>query len=144
MPDLIISLTYSDDSVRDRFAKLKRKLSDLTPVMEEIGQFELLQHDKRFNAEVDFRGNPLLPNSPRTIAYKKATGKIQQILQSTGLMRSRTRVIATQNEAKIINNDNKAQKHQRGIGVPKREIFGINPTADVPEITKLLENYLGN
>lgn len=142
MPDPVVSLTYSDKEVRDRFAKLERKLSDLTPVMEDIGQFELLQHDRRFDREVDFRGNPLLANSPRTIAYKKATGKIQKILQSTGIMRSRTSYQATRYDVKITNNDSKARKHQLGIGVPKREIFGINPTEDVLEIINILEDYL--
>ena len=142
MSDPVVSITYSDKAVRDRLGRLSTQLSDLTPVMEDIGQFELLQHDQRFDQEVDFRGNPLLPDSPRTIAYKKANGLILKILQATGLMRSRTAYKATRDSVTITNNDSKARKHQLGIGVPKREIFGINPTEDVPEIVNILEDYL--
>lgn len=122
--------------------RLLGQIDDLTPAMEDIGQFLLLQHDQRFDREVDFRGNPLLPNSARTVALKKASGQIQKVLQATGLMRSRTAYKATSDSVSIINNDAKARKHQLGIGVPKREIFGINPDEDVPEIVNILDDHL--
>ena len=142
MSDPVVSLTYSDAEVKSRLTQLASQVSDLTPVMEDIGQFMLLQHDRRFGAQVDFRGNPLLPNSPKTIAYKKATGKILKILQSTGMMRSRTAYKANKDSVTITNNDAKARKHQLGIGVPKREIFGINPVEDTPVIIGIIEDYL--
>ena len=144
MADPVVSLTYRDTTIQDRLTQLKSRLGDLTPAMRDIGEFEIFQHDRRFENEVDFRGNPLQPLSRRTLERKKAEGKILKILQRTGLMRSRTayKVTSDSDSVTITNNDVKARKHQFGIGVPKREIFGINPTEDVPEIIAILEDYL--
>lgn len=140
--DTTVSLAYDDSAIRAKLAQLKAKTEDLTPAMRDIGEFMLLQHDQRFDKEVDFRGNPLQPLSARTLATKRAEGKILKILQRTGLMRSRTAYTVTSDSVTITNNDRKARKHQLGIGVPKREIFGINPTEDVPEIIAIIEDYL--
>ncbi len=142
MADTTISLTYDDEAIRAKLAELKAKTQDLTPAMRDIGEFLLFQHDQRFEKEVDFRGNPLQPLSARTLAEKQAQGKILKILQRTGLMRSRTAYQATSNGVTVTNNDSKAKKHQLGIKVPKREIFGINPTEDAPEIVAIIEDYL--
>lgn len=142
MTDPIVSINYSDEAIRDRLTQLSQRLSDLTSVMEDIGHFGLLQHDKRFDREVDFRGNPLLPDSRRTIAYKKANGLILKVLQATGLMRSRTTYQSTSNSVTITNEDSKAAKHQLGVGVPKREFLGINPVEDMPVIINEITSYL--
>lgn len=140
--DTIVSLTYDDTVIRAKLAELKAKTEDLTPAMRDIGEFMLFQHDQRFDKEVDFRGNPLQPLSKRTLAKKQAEGKILKILQRTGLMRSRTAYTTTSSSVTVTNNDSKARKHQLGIGVPKREIFGINPVEDTPEIIAIIEDYL--
>lgn len=142
MPDPVVSLTYRDTGIQSRLTLLKSRLGDLTPAMRDVGEFELYQHDQRFEKEVDFRGNPLQPLSRRTLDRKRAEGKILKILQRTGLMRSRTAYKVTPDSVTITNNDSKARKHQLGIGVPKREVFGINQAEDVPEIIAIIEDYL--
>ncbi len=142
MTEQTISLNYSDKDVSDRLNRLLAQVGDLTPAMEDIGEFEVLQHDLRHDREVDFRGNPLIPNAQRTIEYKKANGLINKFLQATGTMRSRTAYLATSDSVTITNNDSKARRHQFGIGVPKREIFGINQSEDVPEIIAILDEHL--
>lgn len=142
MSDPVVSLTYRDTGIQSRLTLLKSRLGDLTPAMRDIGEFELYQHDQRFEKEVDFRGNPLQPLSRRTLDRKRAEGKILKILQRTGLMRSRTAYKVTPDSVTITNNDSKARKHQLGIGVPNREVFGINQAEDVPEIIAIIEDYL--
>jgi len=138
----IVSIDIDDSGVRKQINQLSRRVADLTPAMQEIGEYMILAHDRRFELEQDYLGQPLKPLSKFTLEKKKSMGRILKILQSTGLMRSRTNYRVSRNSVVIGNTDSKAAKHQLGINVPQRQIFGINPIDDVPEITAILDNYL--
>lgn len=141
MPAPVFSVTYSDEQVRDRIERLQRKIGDLTPAMKEVGELMLLSTDQRFENEIAPSGTPWQRLSPRTIALKQQQGRIMKILQSTGLMRSRTSYRALSDRCIVGNNDVKARKHNLGIGVPRREFLGVSEE-DRIEIVAILDDYL--
>lgn len=142
MSDLpIFSIKYSDQDVCDRLVQLSQKIGDMTPAMQEIGEYCLTSVDARFQSETDIQGKPWQKLSPFTVNRKRAEGKIAKILQSTGLMRSRTAYTATSDRCIVHNNDVKAKKHHFGIGVPQRQFLGVSPE-DKVEIVAILDDYL--
>lgn len=141
MPDPTFSVKYTDREVRDGLIRLQQKVGDLTPAMQEVGEYCILATDQRFIQERDVQGRPWIPLSPVTIARKRAEGRITKILQSTGLMRSRTAYTATSDRCIIHNNDKKSARHQLGRGVPKREFLGVS-AEDKTEIVAILDDYI--
>lgn len=136
------SVRVTDRQLLDKLAQLTATTSDLTPALEEVGEYWLLATDDRFRNEVDVQGKPLKQLSPQTLEQKRRMGRILKILQSTGLMRSRSFYEVKNNKLYLRNSDAKANKHNQGIGVPKREVFGLNPTEDVPAVLDIFDSYL--
>lgn len=141
MSDPIFSMKYEDKAIQEALNKLLEKTSNLTPVMQEIGEYGIASVDMRFQQEVDPDGKPWKPLSFYTIRLKRAEGKILRILQRTGLMRSRVNYKVTPTSCTIGINDAKAYKHQFGIGVPQRKILGINED-DKQEFLNIINDYL--
>ena len=141
MAEPILSIQYSDRDIRDRLQRLQRKVGDLTPAMKNIGEALLLSTDQRFETETDVQGRDWQPLSARTINQKQRDRRILKVLQSTGLMRSRTSYRAERDQVIVGNNDEKAAKHQLGIGVPKREFLGVSDEDNI-EILSILNSYL--
>lgn len=141
MADPVFSMNYEDKAVQEALVRLLEKTDDLTPAMRDVGEYLLASVDLRFQQEIDPAGIPWKKLSPFTIRLKKAEGKILRILQRTGLMRSRVNYRVTRNSCTIGINDKKAYKHQFGIGVPKREILGINEE-DKQEILAIVNDHL--
>jgi phage virion morphogenesis protein len=141
MADLIFSITYSDKQVSDRFSRLLAKTSNLRPALQDIGEYMLYSTDQHFVTETDPQGVPWKPLAPFTLREKQAKGRILKILQSTGLMRSRVNYQVSDNQCIVGVNDEKAKKHQLGIGVDKREFLGVG-TDDKEEITAILDDYI--
>jgi phage gpG-like protein len=56
--------------------------------LKEIGEYMLLATDLRFETETDPSGVPWAKNTPYTIRQKRALGRIQKVLQSTGIGRA--------------------------------------------------------
>jgi phage virion morphogenesis protein len=101
----------------------------------------LYSTDQHFVTETDPHGKRWQPLSPVTLQEKRAKGLILKILQSTGLMRSRVNYQVSGNQCIVGVNDEKAKKHQLGIGVPKREFIGVNAD-DRQEIISILDDYI--
>jgi phage virion morphogenesis protein len=141
MANPIVGIQYSSGEVNSRLNELQRKVSDLTPVMKNIGEYMLLSTDTRFRTETDPYGNRWQPNSPRTTARKRAEGRLIRVLQSTGRLRSSISYKADRTSVVIGTNVSYAAKHQLGQGVPKREFLGINEK-DNQEILTLLNTAL--
>ena len=135
------SIKYEDKQIKELFAKLLTKTKDLTPAMQEIGEEGLIFTDLNFQLEQDPYGVPWQKLSPYTIRKKKSEGKILNILQRTGMMRSRVNYQATQDKSVISINDKKAYKHQFGVGVPKRQILGVGSIYR-QRIVGILKRYL--
>lgn len=142
MADPIISVTYSDAEIRQRLQRLQRKVGDLTPAMKNIGEALILSTDDRFDKEIAPDGTPWKPNTAFTIAKKKALGRINKVLQSTGQMRASIAYQASRDRVVIGTNDRKAAKHQFGLeGLPKREFLGVSDD-DRVEIVQIIEDFL--
>lgn len=101
----------------------------------------LLSVDKRFEQERGVDGLPWKPNTPYTIAQKRAQGRILKVLQNTGIMRSRTTYKATKDRLVVGNSDEKSRKHNLGIGVPKREFLGFSEQ-DIEEAIIIIDEFL--
>jgi phage gpG-like protein len=125
----VLTITYDDASVTEVVAKALKKTKDLTPASELVGEYMLGQIDNRFRTETDPQRVPWQPLSPRTLALKQAEGKIQKILQRTGL----SLVVGLSSSI--------AAKHQQGKGVPKREILGLNKE-DIRHISEIYQDFL--
>lgn len=143
MADSIVGIQYSSADVSNRLLELQRKINDLTPAMKNIGEYMLLSTDTRFRTESDPYGNKWQPNSPRTIARKRAEGKILKVLQSTGRLRSSIAYKADRDSVVVGTNVSYAPKHQLGQGVPKREFLGVGQK-DNEEILVIINDFFAN
>jgi phage virion morphogenesis protein len=137
----VLTITYDDASVTEVVAKALKKTKDLTPASELVGEYMLGQIDNRFRTETDPQRVPWQPLSPRTLALKQAEGKIQKILQRTGLMRSTANYKARPKSLVVGLSSSIAAKHQQGKGVPKREILGLNKE-DIRHISEIYQDFL--
>ena len=136
----IFSIKYNDKQVSDRLSRILAQTGNLTPALQEIGEYMLYATDQRFVTETDPQGIPWKPLTPFTLREKRAKGRILKILQSTGLMRSRVNYQVVGNQCIVGVNDEKAKKHQLGIGVTKREFLGVS-TDNKAEIISILDEY---
>lgn len=66
-----ITIDIDDREVRAALANLQRRVSDLTPVMHDIGQALVEGMRARLRDGRDVEGRPFAPNSPVTLARKK-------------------------------------------------------------------------
>ncbi|MBN3946463.1 MAG: phage virion morphogenesis protein [Nostoc sp. NMS7] len=137
----IFSIKYSDQQISDRLSRILTQTGNLTPALQEIGEYMLYAIDQRFVTETDPQGKPWKPLTAFTLREKQAKGRILKILQSTGLMRSRINYQVTGNQCIVGVNDEKARKHQLGIGVPKREFIGVS-AVDREQIINILDDYI--
>ncbi len=80
--DEVIILEIIDDAVN------KPVEGSAISALKEIGEYMLLATDERFITETAPDGTKWTPNTPYTIAQKKALGRIQKVLQSTGIARA--------------------------------------------------------
>ncbi len=143
MANPIVGVQFSSGEVNARLTELQRKINDLTPAMKNVGEYMLLSTDTRFRSETDPYGNKWQPNSPRTIARKRAEGRIQKVLQSTGRLRAGISYKADRDSVVIGTNVSYAAKHQLGQGVPKREFLGVSQK-DNEEIAIILATFLSS
>lgn len=142
MADPIVSLTYDDKAIQEKLRRLVKKTSDLTPVMNEIGQQLLLSTDQRFEKEVDPDGMPWKANTPYTRKLKKAKGFIDKILQASGRGRASINYAATKDRVVVGTNVDYMRKHQLGLeGLPQRKFLGISKEDEVG-IGIILDEYL--
>ena len=137
----IFSIQYNDKQVSDRLSRILAQTGNLKPALREIGEYVLFATDQRFVTETDPQGNKWKPLTPFTLREKRAKGRILKILQSTGLLRSRVNYQVVGNQCIVGVNDEKAKKHQLGIGVTKREFMGVS-TEDTAEIISILDEYI--
>src|SRR5690606_5982165 len=79
-----IRIEVDDREVRQALENLQRRVSDLTPVMHDIGQALVEGMRARLRDGRDVEGRPFAPNSPVTLARKKGT----RPLVDSGMMAS--------------------------------------------------------
>ncbi|MCC5618175.1 phage virion morphogenesis protein [Nostoc sp. CHAB 5836] len=137
----VFSIQYNDKQVSDRLSQILAQTGNLKPALQEIGEYMLYATDQRFVTETDPQGIPWKPLTPFTLRQKRAKGRILKILQCTGLMRSRVNYQVIGNQCIVGVNDEKAKKHQLGIGVTKREFMGVS-TDNTVEIIDILDEHV--
>lgn len=73
----MLTIDLKEDDIRAGLELLSERLTDLTPLMETIGDILLYSTGKRFEAGEAPDGTPWVPKSPTTIAqYQKSGDKV--------------------------------------------------------------------
>ena len=80
----MIRIDIDDREVRQALENLQRRVSDLTPVMHDIGQALVEGMRARLRDGRDVEGRPFAPNKPTTLAKKRGT----RPLVDSGMMAS--------------------------------------------------------
>jgi phage virion morphogenesis protein len=136
-----VDVVYQDEQIQQRLKILGARVRDLTPTMRAIGEYLVFATDNRFRTETDPEGKSWQKLSPKTVEQKRRQGRINKILQSTGVMRTKVNYQATAESVKIGINDRKAVYHQLGLGVPRREILGVS-SDDRIAILNLVNDFI--
>lgn len=140
--DPVVSIEVSDREVRDRLKRLAGRARDPAPAIREICENAVLSTDVRWEKEISPSGVPWPANTPYTIAQKRAQGRINKIMQSTGRGRASINYRLVGRDTGIVGtNVGYLRKHQLGLGVPKREFLGLSKE-DLVESLRILDDYL--
>lgn len=139
MPDFDVRL---DDHGTTVFIQgLADRSRDLRPAHMMVGEIMYASTMENFEEEHDPWGNPWMPSSPFTLREKRRLGRIMKVLQSTGIMKSRTNYKVARDSVTIGNYDNKARKHHEGIDTPQRVFLGVSDE-DLAEISAAYADYV--
>jgi phage virion morphogenesis protein len=118
----MVSVSVEIQGDKEFFAKLDRliaKASDLSPVMQETGEYMLLQLREGFESESDPYGAAWAPLAASTLRQKKGTS----ILNDTGTMMGTLAYVAGGNQVEAGVNTFYAKYHQFGtVKMPQRKI----------------------
>jgi phage virion morphogenesis protein len=142
-----VSIKINDAAVQTVFARAIAKLSDLTPVMTDVGEYLQRRVDDGFRTETDPYGKPWAKLASSTLRQKVRQKRILKILQSRGTMRGTLTYRASRDRVLIGFNVFYADFHQRGtVRVVKRQLLpdaarGL-PAQDVAAIVSIAEDYL--
>lgn len=139
----MLNINYDDREIQAVISRLIARSKDVSVPSYSVGEYMIAQVDERFATETDPNRVPWQPLSARTLAQKRAEGKILKILQRTGLMRSTVNYRVTPKGVAVGLSSAIAVKHQRGTGVPRREILGLN-REDIRNIVEIYRDYLEN
>lgn len=63
----MITIQLNDQRIRQEMAWLRQMLSDMTPVMQSVGELLVERTKRRFATSTDPEGHPWAPNAPATI-----------------------------------------------------------------------------
>lgn len=136
-----ITAKFSDDRVIASLDGIIDRVKNPTPFLRRANELILLQIDKGFEQQRSPSGEPWKPNTPYTIAQKRAKGRILKVLQSTGRGRAEVHGQVIGNKLYIGTVLDYMRKQQLGIGVPKREYIGISKeTAD--ELISMVDEFI--
>lgn len=69
----MLTITIDDAAVKAELQALQRRVGDLSPVMERIGQALAESTKRHIEAGTDWRGQPFAPNKPSTLKKKKGS-----------------------------------------------------------------------
>ena len=159
----MIRIELKEEALVAGLARLSAGLDDMTPVMNQIGEYLITSTKKRFGKGVDPDGNPWAANSPVTLARKKGTrplfgesnqlntqifheaGPTQVEVGSPMVYAGVQQFGAAQGEfGAFIGKDKKGRDHFHSIpwgDVPARPFIGVSEE-DETALTKIVEVYL--
>ncbi len=168
MAGIALKVTIDDQETKALMRKLAARGGDLRPALKSIGEYMLIETDKRFTGEHDPEGRPWTPLKLRTVygshRGKKYTkkGKLtksfarhaarRKILTKTGHLRGRIVYKVGRGFVAIGTNVVYGRVHQEGadfsivsrrarIRIPARPYLGAN-AADRREFTAIVKDHL--
>ena len=142
-----VSIKIDDAAVQATFARAIAQLSDLTPMMADIGEYMQRRIDDGFRHERDPYGQSWAPLASSTLKQKVRQKRILKILQSRGTMRGTLTYQAKGDRVRIGFNVFYADFHQRGTKrMVKRQLLpdvarGL-PQQDIAAIQDIVQDYL--
>ena len=142
-----ISIKINDTAVQAVFEKAIAQLSDLTPMMADIGEYMQRRIDDGFRHERDPYGQNWAPLAASTLKQKTRQKRILKILQSRGTMRGTLTYQAGRDRVIVGFNVFYADFHQRGTQrMVKRQLLpdvarGL-PAQDVAAIVAIAQDHL--
>jgi phage virion morphogenesis protein len=142
-----ISIKINDTAVQAVFSRAIARLSDLTPMMANIGEHMQRRIDDGFRYEKDPYGQPWAKLASSTLRQKVRQKRILKILQSRGTMRGTLTYRASGDRVVIGFNVFYSSFHQRGTRrMVKRQLLpdverGL-PAQDAAAIQDIVKDYL--
>jgi phage virion morphogenesis protein len=146
-----VTVTITDADLNRVLSNLAGRLRDLTPAMEDIGEYMLRVTRKRFDDEVSPGGVKWTPLNPEYAARKAAQGgSLDGILKKSGVLRDTIAYRPSPDSVVIGSNRPYAAIHQLGgqagrdrkVNIPARPYLGLS-AADRREIKQILGDVLG-
>lgn len=141
----MIRIEYRTEETDQLLEELRRRMSDLRPVMEAVGQVVQSGTQQRFVDQAAPDGTPWTPLRPATLARRRrgrtTTGSIQ-ILRDTGRLMNSISYQASSSQVSVFTNVLYASTHQLGRGrIPARPFFGYTDS-DQAAIIEILNGYI--
>lgn len=141
----MITVEFKTDDLTRALEQLQRQLSDMTPVMQEIGEYLVESTKARFVAGVDPDGNPWAAKSLVTMAAtavrEKKAADPRPLFGPTGLLSSQINYEAARDYVEVGSNRVYAAMMQFGGtkssfphlwgNIPARPFFGLSETDEV-------------
>lgn len=141
----MIQAEIDDREARELLNELKRRMGDIRPVLEAVGQIMQSGTQQRFIDQQAPDGTPWAALSPVTIARRRARGNGGvQILRDTGRLMNSISYQVQGESVTVFTNVEYAGTHQQGDParhIPERPFFGYN-SADNDAVLQVLEGYL--
>lgn len=151
----MIEVEINDQSSRDLINELKRRMGNLTPVMEAVGQIIQSGTQQRFVDQQAPDGSPWAALSPLTLERRRKAGRGAQILRDTGRLMNSISYKVAGDSVKVFTNVVYAGTHQLGArqgdyrasppipwgNVPARPFMGYS-ASDEDAVLEILQGYL--
>lgn len=141
--------TQGDRAISEVLQQLLEQSQDLTPALNDIGEYLLETHQQRFIEQQTPDGTPWEPLSPTTLARKR---RGDRILTEEGNLANNLRYQLTNDGLEFGSNEEYAAMHQFGgttspfsmmpnQEIPAREFLGI-ADEDEQQILRILSAFL--
>lgn len=151
----MIGVDINDQEARDLINELKRRMGNLTPVMEAVGQIIQSGTQQRFVDQRGPDGSPWDALSPVTLARRRKAGRGAQILRDTGRLMNSISYKVTGDSVKVFTNVIYAGTQQLGArqgayrasppvpwgNIPARPFLGYSAD-DNAAVIEVLQGYL--
>lgn len=141
MTNPFFKVDYDDSEINNQLKQLLKKTGDITPALNEIGQYLVAVTDTYFEKETDPYGNPWPKNSPAVLAYKQSQGFITKTLQQRGFLRNSINYQVRNNSVLVGTNISYAYEHQLGINQVQRQFLGVSEK-DTTQIKSIIQEYI--
>lgn len=137
-----ITVAYDDTRIRESLERLTKRLGNLLPVFQDVGEYLLLAHDQRFRDQTSPEGDPWAALSEDYRSRKKRNQ--DRILVLDDILGATLRYQAEDKGLEFGTDRVYGATHQFGrpkAGIPARPFLGLSD-ADKQEVLRLIEEHL--